>query len=671
MLVFIKSAISFSYGVLLSKTDNQNVKKLLAFLFLLFLCFACQSKSRFYVTKISQAEFSALVDENESSSQVLENLEAEEEKIDEEKINSSFNDVQLDVKVFEPSDKNYYDAVLPNNCFSFIAYKSNCEIFFDASGIESFTCFLNDIQIETEAICENGFVKVNVSNLVKNGRNIIYISNIEKKYNDARLKIRVPYPTLQNTNAKVEGINYEILDILDEILKSQVENNFPSLQILIAKDGVIIKNDSYGKTFNDERFVENQTKAPKTTNETLYDIASNTKMYATVFAIQRLVFLKKLSIHDKITKFFPSFADEKKAKFTGKAEMTIEHLLTHSSGFPAGRAYYSRNKVKSASDENRKEKVLEEILNTKLINNVGEKVTYSDINFMLLSFIVEEITKKPFDDFLEKEIYSPLNLTRICFAPLSKGFSIDEIAATEIGLDRSKTNESYLGFAQGHVHDPEAFLAMNEVSGHAGLFANAESLAVLAQTMINGGGYGNTKLFSKNTVNIFLSFSQYAPSHSLGWRSQANDVYKWAFSTCASPHSFGHTGWTGTFTMFDVENNLIVIILTNSKHTAHVSGNKYEGDYFLVRDYGAINSIIYSAFGQYDIEYFASMLTEIAKQKFNLIKTEARFKNNGSYNNLKSIMQIIKKHKLKSKTLRDFLKSETASEINKLLNEIQ
>ncbi|MEL3908967.1 MAG: serine hydrolase [Treponemataceae bacterium] len=647
------------------------MKKILAFLFLFSFCFACQSKPHFYITKISQAEFSALVDEEENSNQILKDSELDEEKIEEEKISSSFIAMQLDVKVFEPQDKNYYDAVLPNNSFSFIAYKNNCEIFFDASGIKSFTCFLNDVQIKTDQICENGFVKVNVSSLVKNGRNIIYVSNIEKKHNSARLKIRIPYPTLQKTKAKIEGINYEVLEFLDEILKSQVENNFPSLQILIAKDGTIIKNDSYGKIFDDKRFAQNKIKAPKVTNETLYDIASNTKMYATILAIQRLVFLKKISIHDKITKFFPDFADEKKAKYTGKAEMTIEHLITHSSGFPAGGAYYSRKPVKSANDKTRREKVLEQILKTRLINNVGEKVVYSDVNFMLLSFIVEEVTKMPFDKFLEKEIYTPLNLTRICFDPLSKGFSTDEIAATEIGLDRSKTGETYQGFAHGHVHDPEAFLAMNEVSGHAGLFANAESLAVLAQTMINGGGYGGIKLFSKNIVNVFLSYSQYAPSYSLGWRAQANDSYKWAFSTYASPHSFGHTGWTGTFTMFDVENNLIIIILTNSKHTDFVSRMKSEGDYFLVRDYGAITSIIYSAFGQYDIEYFASIITEIAKQKFNLIKTESRFRNNGAYNNLASIMQIIKKHKLKSKTLRDFLKSETASEIDDLLKGIQ
>lgn len=647
------------------------MKKLTLVLLLLQFCISCTAAPHVIITKISNAEFSNLVQLKNPITKKTKPVEHEEEKTIEEPVDSGFTSVQLDVEILEPGNKKYYDAILPNNSFSFLAYQNQCEIFFDASGINSFTLYINNVEIETANICKNGFVKVDVTEIIKNGRNILYVSNIEKKYNTASLKLRIPYPVLTRSNKKIRSINYTALELVDEILQSQVAHGFSSVQLLVAKDGFVIADKSYGTIYNANNFPQTSFgTAPTITGKTLYDLASNTKMYATVFAIQRLVFLKKISIHDKVSSFFPEFTDTKNAKYTGKAEMTIEHLLTHSSGFPAGAAYYAKKAVKQKYGTARKQAVLQEILKTKLIHDVGTEVVYSDINFMLLSFIVEKITGQSFAAFVENEIYTPLHLKRICFKPLAHGFPLSEIAATEIGLDRSAENEPYNGFAHGRVHDPEAFGAMNEVSGHAGLFGNAESLAVLAQTMINGGGYGNTRLFSENTSRSFLSLSQYHPGYALGWRTQNTEEYKWAFSTLASPYTFGHTGWTGTLSLFDVENNLIIIILTNAKHSKYAGANKFEGDYFLAKNYGAITSIIYSAFSEYDMEYFSSLLAELAVQKYELIVHNKKFQNNGAYSDLASIMDVVKKHRT-SPRIKKFLKTDIAKHIDSFLKENQ
>lgn len=654
---------------------RAQIKKFFSIVYFLGFCVSCQSAPNIRVTKISQQDFSNLSVPNEI--EIPAEYRLAEDSDDEKKLDISFLAVQLDVEIAEPKlGEKYYDSILPNNFYSFIAYQAQADIFFDASGIESFICYINDIEIDTRKICSNVFAKVDISRLVKNGRNIIYVSNIIKKTENAKLAFRVPYPTLKSTKQHIEGVNYHALDFIDELLHLQIEEGFPSLQLCIVKDGYIIKNSSYGKIYNDEKFpqaalktttAKRVNKAPFVSNQSLYDLASNTKSFATLFAVQRLVFERKLSIHDKVKKFFPSFKDPKNARYTGKNEMTIEHLLCHSSGFPAGAAYYLQKDIKKANAKKRRELTLEKILETKLINDLGTKLVYSDINYMLLSFIVEKLSGLDFDVFLESKIYQPLGLDRICFKPLEHNFSLGEIAATDYTVKRSLATETYNGFAHGHVHDPEAFFVMDEVSGHAGLFANAESLAILAQTIINGGGYGTIRLFDKNTVSSFLAMSHYSPSFAMGWRAQNNDAYTWAFSTFASPQTVGHTGWTGTLTLLDPEKNVVIVILTNAKHSEYIGKQKSEGDYFFIRNYAALTSMIYSAFDKYDSKYYYSLLTEIAKKRFELLSTDKRFDNNGFYSDLNSIMKLIKKKSKDSQLLKDFLASKSAEEIEQTL----
>ncbi|PIE98356.1 MAG: penicillin binding protein PBP4B [Treponema sp.] len=607
------------------------------------------------ITKITKSEFDFLQDRSKNQSGVF--------------------GLQLDVSIPKKT-QDYDDGILTNNFYQFTCFKGQGEIFFEVKDIERFTCYLNEYKIDTSKICKNGLVKFNISDFVKNGVNILYVSNIvPKEYKSQKpfpkLHIKIPYPKLLNSSKKIEGVSYDAFAFLDQLLEAEIENGFPSIQLIILKDGKIIKNSQYGNIYNADHSKISASKKIPVTNKTLYDLASNTKMYATTFSIQRLVYEKKLSLDDKVVDFFPEFTDSKNAKFTGKEDVTIRDLLRHTSGFRPGGAYYRKEKVKNAIAEFKPAKKItfDLIMNTPLSYTPRTETVYSDINFMLLAFIIEEVTKMPLDKYVSKYIYKPLGLSRICFMPMDKGFSKNEIAGTVIGEARIRKNESNRGFVHGRVHDQESFFAMDEVSGHAGLFANAESLAVLAQVMINGGGYGTAKLFDLNTVNLFTNQSNLKASHAIGWRRQSDLAYSWAFSGCASPGTIGHTGWTGTMTMIDRKNNLAVILCTNAKHSDYVRPMRYEGDYYLVKGYGAITSIIYSAFLNADNYFLNTMLIELAENKFDMLKTEPKFENNGYYKDLNAIMQTIKKRSLRSAMLRKFLRTEKAKQIKSFLKE--
>ena len=399
-------------------------------------------------------------------------------------------------------------------------------------------------------------------------------------------------------------------------------------------------------------------------------------MYAVNFAVQKLISERRLALTDTVHHFFPQFVDAKKSKIKGKADITIFDLLTHQSGLPAGRAYSQKiKKLKNVSEKSYREHTFDLIMETPLVYLPRQTVLYSDINYMLLTYIIEKVTGIGLAEYVADNFYRPLGLDRICFTPLRQGFTLDEIAATEIrakprtqaAIDGAQTTE----LIHGTVHDSEAYTAMEEISGHAGLFANAESIAVLAQVMLNKGGYGVKRFFDPSVAGYFTAQQALVSSIGFGWRRQGAQEYTWAFSPLASAGTFGHTGWTGTLTIIDPVEHLIIILLTNAKNTvpAHNTRNsRFEGDYYLAKRYGAITALIYEAFRQPTQAQLESMLIELAEKKYEMLQQISAFNNQGYINDLAAIMKIIKQRARKSVGLRKFLKTETATQILKIVD---
>ncbi|MGP1595058.1 MAG: penicillin binding protein PBP4B [Treponema sp.] len=586
--------------------------------------------------------------------------------------------------VFPLPMKAYDDSILPNNYIPFTAYKGQATIYLMLENTASFTLFLNDIKLETAAICPYTAVRIDISALAQNGKNVLYIANIAAKQKTAppRISIKIPYPVLVHAepHAALPVYMQEVFSLLDQLIGAETAYGFPGAQLLIAKNGTILKNTAYGSISTVDAQGNRSRNTPSVTPDTLFDIASNTKMYAANFAIQKLISEKKLFLTDSVQSFFPDFTDKKTDRIKGKESITVFDLLTHQSGFPAGGRYFK--KLAAAPDPTpgkNRERTRSLIMETPFSYPPRTATVYSDINYMLLTFIIEKAAGMPLGDYVRQHFYEPLGLSRICFKPLKQGFRLNEIAATEYKRT-GRTSEKPLAesgtLIHGTVHDEEAFYAMEQVSGHAGLFANAESLAVLAQIMLNGGGYSTLRFFDPAVTGYFTMQHTLTPNVALGWRRQGPQAYTWAFSPRASEHTFGHTGWTGTLTLIDPQEQLIIILLTNAKNTppAKNGGSRFEGDYYLLKRYGAITALVYEALGHPnstpDSSRLDSIVQELAEWKYTMLTKVQAFKNAGYRKDLAAIMDVVRQRAPASPALQHFLQSETAQEIEKELTSL-
>lgn len=594
-------------------------------------------------------------------------------KDDENDRRSSF---QVDT-IYSPTLEYSPESVLPRSFINFICYEGQGEVYIKAHNISSFSLSLNGVPIDTTKICKMGIAKMDISKNVNNGRNILCVTRVKFIGDDgehSHLKIKIPYPMLIKGN--VDKINLQGLKVLETFIEEEVKNGFPGCQLFIAKDGKIIKNTAYGylSTTDAKGRPLPFRKRIKSLATTLYDVASNTKIYALNFAVQKLIYEKKLSLDDKVADFFPSFTDPKRAKIKGKGKITVRDLLFHQAGFPAGYPFMRDKKMKEKEEELSNKEVTQDILmELPLQYETGTDSVYSDIDYILLGLIVEQITKMPLDKYVQNEIYSPLGLKYITYKPLQNGFKPQDCAATETSLAlrdvyKEKFSKVESGLLQGIVHDGNAYFPMNQVSGHAGLFANAESIGVLAQVILNGGGYGNVKLFDENVVDRFASNTGLYQTQALGWRRQgAGYSYSWAFSRLADKDAIGHTGWTGTLTLIDRKRNLIVVLLTNAKNTQPIKNpeakGRFAGDFYLLKNYSVVPSFVYATINNFSNQTIDSMLIELFEGRCDLHKKDSFYQNDAFMCDMAALESTIKRLSGYSKTLRDFYRSDEYSQI--------
>lgn len=508
-------------------------------------------------------------------------------------------------------------STIINNRECFKAYKGQGTLYLTLNQVAHAKLYVNGKEVDISKFIDphsNQTVAIDISDLVQNGDNTLQISEIEPY--GATIEVNMAYPTLREGTPESVGIDSKVFEVIDRILEAEIEaGGIPGGQLLVAKDGVIIKNEAYGviKAYDHNGKVEHSIPVTK---DTLYDLASNTKMYATNYAVQKLVSEGKLDIDMKINEVIPGFAqfDER------KEQLTLRHLLTHTAGFIPSPKYSDDSylhpveidgQIVSVLDQNNDGKndvytqnpdeILEMIERTPLEYTPGSKNVYSDVDYMLLGLIVEQVSGQKFDVFCQEQIFEPLGLTHTVFNPLQNGFNKDQCAATEIF---GNTREGHVNFpnirrevVQGEVHDEKAYYSMGGVAGHAGLFSNAGDLAVLMQVMLNGGGYGNVELFDQKTIDTFTTPSKTNDTYGLGWRRQGNGAYAWSFGDQAPDSTIGHTGWTGTATSIDKENDLIIVWLTNTKNTPIADPakdvNRMEGDAFQFDAAGTLSTLVY------------------------------------------------------------------------------
>lgn len=566
-----------------------------------------------------------------------------------------------------PDWKGYTDDTLAmNSMISFNFWHGQGKIYVQVSPkVNAFRIFINGQALDTSGMKAGGIYEANISGSTIDGINTLQVSNIEPFGLKDAVKIYVPYPVILDGRFEDEGIRPESIALIEDIISSDVAHGFPSAQLAIIRNGRLVYSSSWGKTDSSRKDSRNVTR------ETLYDLASVSKMLGVNFAIQKLVTDGKLDVDARLSDLLSGVGRD-------KAGITVRDLLCHRSGFGPEMHYHDPNYDMSTHRHNPKiknpfftgldgsaetrAKTLKAILRTPLAAKPRTQIKYSDTGYMLLCFIAEKISGKPLDEYLRQNFWEPMSLTHMAFNPLKNGFSRDDCAATEL-KGNTMTRGYVVNYAglrdytlQGEVDDDKAYHAMGGVSGHAGLFSNAEDAAKLLSVMMTGG-YGGHKFFSRNVIDMFTSPQDKTRMWGLGWWREGTDGRPYYFGTQSPSGTFGHQGFTGTLVMCDPVRNLVIAYLTNKLNTPAVMPltrkRTFAGNWYTASTLGFVPQILCVGLdGVEDVsEQLASLREDMARGSLKLIPQGAG-RNHPSVRNAESKISLLGDSDFASKLLR-------------------
>ena len=363
-------------------------------------------------------------------------------------------------------------------------------------------------------------------------------------------------------NVGMSGVK---LNEIEQIAQKAINNSItPGMQILVARKGKVIYQKSFG--------YHTYEKTTQVQNTDLYDIASVTKIVATLPNIMQLYDQKVVGLETRLEEMLPIFKD------TNKSNISFKELASHYGRLQPWIPFYKEtldsNKIplekyyrKSLSEQFSKQvstdlfirndyhdTIMKQIANSKLLDIKQYK--YSDFTFIILKEYLEKITGKTIDQLSQENFFSPLGMNNTLYNPLQK-FSPNVIPPTEV--------DTYFRHAliQGYVHDMTAAME-GGVAGHAGIFSNAMDLAKMMQLFLQKGNYGNHQYFSEKTFDTFNTcyFCVEGNRRGLGFdKPQLGN--EGPTCGCVSKYSFGHTGFTGTMVWADPESEIIYIFLSN------------------------------------------------------------------------------------------------------------
>ena len=343
------------------------------------------------------------------------------------------------------------------------------------------------------------------------------------------------------------GFRAEGLAEVDRLLESAVSDRaFPGAVLAIGRRGSLVRFRAFGR-------LSYEPGAPEVRTDTVYDLASLTKVVATTTVAMTLVDGGRLDLDARVADVVPEFSGG------AKDRVRVRQLLTHTGGLLWWDRLYEQLRGRSA--------YLERILEMDLDYPPGTKMVYSDLGIILFSEVLQRVTGEPFDALARRRVFEPLGMRDTQYRP-PVGLR-PRIAPTERDPWRGRV-------LLGEVHDENAF-ALEGVAPHAGLFSTAGDLARFAQALLNGGELEGRSVVSRPTVELFTRRAGVADStRALGWDTPSNgkdprsstpgDPGYSSSGSLFSPRSFGHTGFTGTSMWMDPERELFLILLTNRVH---------------------------------------------------------------------------------------------------------
>lgn len=353
-----------------------------------------------------------------------------------------------------------------------------------------------------------------------------------------------PKPTLAPVPARMEtvstlvradpadaGMRGDLNASLDSIMTvALAEHAAPGASLAVGRYGRIVHMKGYGR-------LDSAQASPVVDENSIYDMASLTKVIATTTASMILEEQGLLDLDRTVASYLPEF------NAPDKAAITVRMIVTHRGGLEAFAALYKEFKGR--------DQYLAQINARPLKSVPGTETVYSDWDMILIQLVIERITGQTLDRFVADKVFTPLGMTSTMFTPDSATF-FNRIAPTEIDSARG-------GLVRAKVHDENAW-AIGGVSGHAGLFSSVRDLTVFTQMLLNGGEYNGVRIVKAATLARWTAPQSGTSSRALGWDTPSKGSSSGSYF---SARGFGHTGFTGTSLWIDPERGLFVILLTN------------------------------------------------------------------------------------------------------------
>lgn len=399
-----------------------------------------------------------------------------------------------------------------------------------------------------------------------------YGQGITKIFTQKRLGYTLP---------EAVGMSSDSLALMDALVRQMIESGAaPGCQILVAKDGEIVWHRAYGH-LTYERTVP-------VTLENLYDMASVTKVAATTISTMKLFDNYKFALDSTMSRYVPEL------RSTNKRDLTLREILVHQAGLQAWIPFYQQTLT---ADKNLSSALYRSTAQRGFEVPVGRQVwmknewrdtlwqqvfesplredkkyKYSDLGLILTARAIRNVSGQPVDEFAAQNFYRPMGLATTTYRPWARGWADRCVPTEEDGYFRRQR-------LQGYVHDMGAAM-LGGVSGHAGLFSNANDLAKIFQMLLNGGSYAGRQYLRPETVRLFTTRHPGSTRRGIGFDMKELDPKESQnLSPLAGPGTFGHTGFTGIGAWADPDKNLIFLFLSNRTYPTMENGKLMSGDY--------------------------------------------------------------------------------------------
>ena len=402
------------------------------------------------------------------------------------------------------------------------------------------------------AIGSAGILPVSVGKLFSNGHGL-EINKIN----------RLSYGSAESVNLSSVKLNK-----IDSLAQFAIDSSMtPGLQILIARDGKVV----YDKNFGYLTYEKKQ----KVNNNTIYDVASLTKILVTLPILMKMVENGDISLNTKLKEIIPRYEN------SNKSDKTIKEILSHFANLKSWIPFYKstldtiNNKpnplyYRNSVSDKYNIKVTDNLylltsyndsinLNIKRSDLNNDRYKYSDLPYYILKEYIENYYSSNLSSIIDSQIFNTMGLTHSSFFPKQIN-SLDNIAPTEI--------DDYFRYQEirGTVHDMGAAM-QGGIGGHAGLFSNVNDVAKIMQMFIQGGDYGEERYLNKSTIDLFNKCYYCSEDNRRGVGFDKPQIEEDGPTCgCVSMNSFGHSGWTGTYTWADPDENIVYVFLSNRSY---------------------------------------------------------------------------------------------------------